>query len=222
MRGIDRERQRRPGQWPLPTGCCRWRRRPASAASRCSGGLARGGRSTRWRRMPSSCRRWRSRWHLQAVSRWRSAWRAVGVTRITAPGAMSSPEAGWHHDGGFNLPAWCGWSRSRVAPNVQRALRGLRGGGSACELPGAEAGGLRLRRLAANAATPSIWMCPKGEIHCIVGRSGCGKTTLLKLAAGLLAPLQGRVEPARPPACRGQGATSASSSRRRPCSSGSG
>ena len=27
----------------------------------------------------------------------------VGVTRITAPGAMSTPEAGWHHDGGFNL-----------------------------------------------------------------------------------------------------------------------
>lgn len=32
-----------------------------------------------------------------------------------------------------------------------------------------------------------------GEIHCIVGRSGCGKTTLLKLAAGLLAPTQGQV-----------------------------
>jgi hypothetical protein len=27
----------------------------------------------------------------------------VGITRITAPGVMSSPEAGWHHDGGFNL-----------------------------------------------------------------------------------------------------------------------
>jgi hypothetical protein len=27
----------------------------------------------------------------------------VGVTRITTPGAMASPEAGWHHDGGFNL-----------------------------------------------------------------------------------------------------------------------
>lgn len=28
---------------------------------------------------------------------------AVGVTRISAIGAMSAPEAGWHHDGRFNL-----------------------------------------------------------------------------------------------------------------------
>lgn len=33
-----------------------------------------------------------------------------------------------------------------------------------------------------------------GEIHCLVGRSGCGKTTVLKLAAGLLAPSAGRIE----------------------------
>ena len=32
-----------------------------------------------------------------------------------------------------------------------------------------------------------------GEIHCLIGRSGCGKTTLLKLAAGLLSPQQGQV-----------------------------
>jgi len=32
-----------------------------------------------------------------------------------------------------------------------------------------------------------------GEIHCLVGRSGCGKTTLLKLAAGLLEPIAGAV-----------------------------
>ncbi len=32
-----------------------------------------------------------------------------------------------------------------------------------------------------------------GEIHCLIGRSGCGKTTVLKLAAGLLAPQQGQV-----------------------------
>ena len=33
-----------------------------------------------------------------------------------------------------------------------------------------------------------------GEIHCLIGRSGCGKTTVLKLAAGLLTPQQGQVQ----------------------------
>ena len=33
-----------------------------------------------------------------------------------------------------------------------------------------------------------------GEIHCLIGRSGCGKTTVLKLAAGLLKPLQGHIQ----------------------------
>ena len=37
------------------------------------------------------------------------------------------------------------------------------------------------------------WCIPKGAVHCLVGRSGCGKTTLLKLAAGLLLPDTGAV-----------------------------
>ena len=35
------------------------------------------------------------------------------------------------------------------------------------------------------------WLLPEGEFHCLVGRSGCGKTTWLKLAAGLLRPDHG-------------------------------
>jgi NitT/TauT family transport system ATP-binding protein len=37
------------------------------------------------------------------------------------------------------------------------------------------------------------WDVGEGEFHCLVGRSGCGKTTLLKLAAGLLRPDEGHI-----------------------------
>ena len=37
------------------------------------------------------------------------------------------------------------------------------------------------------------WTIAEGEFHCLVGRSGCGKTTLLKLAAGLLHPDTGSI-----------------------------
>jgi NitT/TauT family transport system ATP-binding protein len=37
------------------------------------------------------------------------------------------------------------------------------------------------------------WDVEEGEFHCLVGRSGCGKTTLLKLAAGLLRPDEGHI-----------------------------
>lgn len=38
------------------------------------------------------------------------------------------------------------------------------------------------------------WSIPEGGIHCLVGRSGCGKTTLLKLVAGLLQPTSGTIQ----------------------------
>ncbi len=37
------------------------------------------------------------------------------------------------------------------------------------------------------------WRVQAGEFHCLLGRSGCGKTTLLKLAAGLLRPQAGHI-----------------------------
>ena len=37
------------------------------------------------------------------------------------------------------------------------------------------------------------WRIEQGEFHCLVGRSGCGKTTLLKIAAGLLPPSEGSI-----------------------------
>ena len=37
------------------------------------------------------------------------------------------------------------------------------------------------------------WHIGQGEFHCLVGRSGCGKTTLLKVAAGLLLPTAGSI-----------------------------
>ncbi|SMB80817.1 NitT/TauT family transport system ATP-binding protein [Desulfonispora thiosulfatigenes DSM 11270] len=37
------------------------------------------------------------------------------------------------------------------------------------------------------------WQVNEGEFHSLLGKSGCGKTTLLKLAAGLLKPDEGKI-----------------------------
>ena len=37
------------------------------------------------------------------------------------------------------------------------------------------------------------WEIEEGEFHCLLGKSGCGKTTLLKLAAGLLRSDEGSI-----------------------------
>jgi NitT/TauT family transport system ATP-binding protein len=37
------------------------------------------------------------------------------------------------------------------------------------------------------------WSVNQGEFHCLLGKSGCGKTTLLKLAAGLLRSDEGMI-----------------------------
>jgi NitT/TauT family transport system ATP-binding protein len=39
----------------------------------------------------------------------------------------------------------------------------------------------------------TTWKIKEGEFHSLLGRSGCGKTTLLKIASGLLQPDQGAV-----------------------------
>lgn len=37
------------------------------------------------------------------------------------------------------------------------------------------------------------WEMKAGEFHCLLGKSGCGKTTLLKLVAGLLPDYEGKI-----------------------------
>ena len=58
--------------------------------------------------------------------------------------------------------------------------------------------GLAHRYGAAEALRLPDWKVAPGERWLILGRSGCGKTTLLHILAGLLRPTEGSVEVARP------------------------
>src|SRR2546426_11842604 len=50
----------------------------------------------------------------------------------------------------------------------------------------------------------------KGEIHCLVGENGCGKSTLIKIISGVLQPDSGRiVVEGQPVASLGSAATMA-------------
>jgi hypothetical protein len=41
--------------------------------------------------------------------RWAQQLGLAGVTRLSAVGAMTAPEAGWHHDGGHSLRDLLNW-----------------------------------------------------------------------------------------------------------------
>ena len=60
----------------------------------------------------------------------------------------------------------------------------------------------------------------KGEFVCLIGHSGCGKSTVLSIAAGLLPADRGRRAGRRPGDHRARAPTAASSSSRRACCPG--
>ena len=60
----------------------------------------------------------------------------------------------------------------------------------------------------------------KGEFVCLIGHSGCGKSTVLSMVAGLTDRRERRRHPRRPARSPGPGPIAAWSSRRRACSPG--
>ena len=81
-------------------------------------------------------------------------------------------------------PCGCGWSNNGGA-RMSRAFISVEG--LARRFPGAEGGGELT-------VFEDLWFTvAEGELACVIGHSGCGKSTILNILAGLDAPSEGHI-----------------------------